>query len=67
MLPSKLASLKRDLESQLYLDSDDKKALQILNVLNTDPSFQQLISQSDFLTKSFSVAPQTCPSCGKRL
>ena len=67
MLPSKLATLKKDLESQIYLDSDDKKSLQILNVLNTDPSFQKLISQSDFLTKSFAVAPENCPSCGRRI
>ena len=67
MLTSKLATLKRDLESQLYLDNDDKKSLQILNVLNTDSRFQKLISESDFLTKSFSVAPDYCPSCGKRI
>lgn len=67
MLPSKLSTLKKDLETQIYLDSDDKKTLQILKVLNTDTRFQKLINESDFLTKSFSVAPEYCPSCGKRI
>ncbi|HNP21763.1 MAG TPA: hypothetical protein PKM63_19670 [Panacibacter sp.] len=65
MLPQKLQRLKRDLESELYLDADDKKALQILKVLDSDPKFQQILNSSDFLTKSFSVAPRICPQCGK--
>ncbi|XZF14854.1 hypothetical protein ACTHGU_01850 [Chitinophagaceae bacterium MMS25-I14] len=67
MLPSKLTALKKSLESELYLSDDDKKALQILNVLNGDSNFQKVFSGGDFFTKSFAVAPEYCPNCGKKI
>ena len=67
MLPNKLALLKKQLESELYLDQEDKSALKILKVLDADSELNKKMSESDFLTKSFSVAPSMCPSCGKRL
>lgn len=66
MLTSKLSQLKRELESKIYLDEDDKKTLRILKVFDTDQTLQKLISSGEILTKSFAVAPEYCPSCGKK-
>lgn len=67
MLPSKLQSLKKQLESELFLNNDDQKSLKVLQTLDKDPRLQKLINQNDLLTKSFSVAPENCPECGKRI
>lgn len=67
MLPSKLATLKSTLQSQIYLNDDDKKALQVLKVLDSDSEFQKLVGDDDLITKSFAVAPEKCPSCGRKL
>lgn len=67
MLPTKLSKLKSDLQSQLYLSDDDKKALQVLKLVEADPSIQKMLQQSDFLQKSFSAANSICNCCGKPL
>ena len=67
MLPTKLKKLKTELENEQYLDQDDKKALQVLKLIDTDKKFQELINKSDFLTKSFSASPASCPVCGKSI
>jgi len=67
MLTSKLQQVKRELENKLYKDEDDKKTLKILDSLDKDLTFNRMINSSDFLTKSFAVSPEYCPSCGKKV
>jgi hypothetical protein len=67
MLPPKLAVLKRQLEIELHLDNDDQKTLRILQIVDTDTQFQKKIKASDFISKSFSVAPEFCSFCGKKI
>lgn len=64
MLPSKLAQIKKELAKELYLDDDDKKSLKILELLDRDVNFQGFL-QSDYLIKSFAVAPKICKECGR--
>jgi hypothetical protein len=66
MLPSKLRQIKNELSSQIHRDQDDEKTLRVLNLLDSDPDFQRLIQQNDFMTKSYTVAAEYCPVCGKR-
>jgi hypothetical protein len=65
MLPYRLAKLKQELESQLYLNKDDKKSLQVLKVLDSDPNFKEILNDEELMKKSFAVAPRTCPQCGR--
>jgi hypothetical protein len=67
MLTSKLLQVKKELENKLFKDEDDKKTLKILDSLDKDLTFNRMINSSDFLTKSFAVAPEYCPSCGKKV
>ena len=67
MLTGKLSLLKKELENKLFKDEDDKKTLKILDSLDKDLNFNQMINSSDFITKSFSVAPESCPSCGRKM
>ncbi|CAD0221308.1 hypothetical protein [Chryseobacterium sp. JV274] len=67
MLTSKLLEVKKELENKLFKDNDDKKTLKILESLDKDINFNRMINSNDFIIKSFSVAPDNCPSCGKKL
>lgn len=63
MLPSKLQSLKRELETISVHKGD--VTLTILENLERHPDLLAKLSEGKI--KSFSVAPGKCPSCGKQL
>lgn len=67
MLPTRLQNLKSELEKGLHFNKDDNKALKLLQTLERNPEFLKRLTDGELLTKSFSVAPEKCPSCGKRL
>ncbi|WP_298147537.1 hypothetical protein [Flavobacterium sp.] len=67
MLTLKLQQVKKEIENKLYKDEDDKKTLKILDSLDKDLTFNRIINSSDFLTKSFAVAPEYCGSCGRKI
>lgn len=65
MLTKKLFQVKRELEAKIYKDEDDRKTLSILSLIEKDPRYNQNFGGDDILQKSFSVAPDRCPTCGK--
>lgn len=67
MLTTKLLAVKKELENKLFKDEDDKKTLKILDSLDKDVNFNRMLNSSDFITKSFAMAPENCPSCGKKM
>ncbi|MDR6463345.1 hypothetical protein [Chryseobacterium sediminis] len=67
MLTTKLIEVKKELENKLFKTDDDKKTLKILDSLDKDMNFNKIFNSNDFIIKSFNVAPENCPNCGKKL
>ncbi len=69
MLHQKLLNIKLLLEKELYLNDEDKELLSVLSIIDSDPDIQRILNlktQKKF-SKSFALAPDYCPTCGKRL
>lgn len=69
MLPKKLLDIKNLLEKELHLSSEDKELLDVLKVIDSDSEIQRILTQktSKEFFKSFALAPDYCPTCGKKL
>lgn len=69
MLPKKLLDIKSLLEKELHLDDEDKELLDVLTIIDSDSDIQRVLTQKTpkKFFKSFVLAPDYCPTCGKRL
>jgi len=69
MLPKKLLDIKTLLEKELHLDDENKELLDVLNLIDNDSDIQRILTQKTprKFFKSLALAPDYCPTCGKRL